>query len=54
MIGCGGAGSAEDVIGVVERHDADAVACGSLFHYGISPIPALKRAMADSGCEVRL
>jgi cyclase len=53
VIGCGGAGSAEDVIAAVRDDGLDAVACASLFHYGLCPLPDLKDRLAAAGIEVR-
>lgn len=53
VIGCGGAGKAGDVIAAVRDDGLDAVACASLFHYGLCPLPALKDALSVAGIEVR-
>lgn len=53
VIGCGGAGSARDVTAVIAEDHLDAVACASLFHYGLCPLPQLKSALAAAGIEVR-
>lgn len=53
VIGCGGAGKAGDVIAAVRDDGLDAVACASLFHYGLCPLPALKDALSAAGIEVR-
>jgi cyclase len=54
VIACGGAGSAEDVISAIAPGYADAVCCASIFHYGLCPVPELKKAIARTGREVRL
>jgi cyclase len=53
VIGCGGAGRAEDVIAAVADDGLDAVACASLFHYGLCPLPGLKDRLAAAGHDVR-
>jgi cyclase len=53
VIACGGAGSAEDVATCVRAADVDAVACATLFHYGLVPLPALKSHLAVAGLVVR-
>jgi imidazole glycerol-phosphate synthase subunit HisF len=53
IIGCGGAGRAEDVIAAVADDGLDAVACASLFHYGLCPLPSLKDRLAAAGHDVR-
>ena len=53
VIGCGGAGSARDVIEAVECDRLDAIACASLFHYGRCSIPELKAALAGAGIAIR-
>lgn len=53
VIACGGAGSPEDVVGVVRDGKADAVALARLLHNRQSDIPAVKRALATAGVEVR-
>ena len=52
VIAAGGAGCTDDVVRAV-RAGADAVAVGSLLHYGDSDVPALKHALRDNGWEVR-
>lgn len=54
VIACGGAGTARHVVDAIKSTGADAVACGALFHYGLSSVAGLKKALADSGIEVRL
>ena len=53
VIGCGGAGNADHVIGAIKGDDLDAVACASLFHYGHAPVPALKDALEAADIPVR-
>lgn len=53
VIASGGAGTKEHFREVIEEADASAVLAASLFHYGILPIPELKRYLAESGIPVR-
>lgn len=53
VIGCGGAGGPKDVIMAVREDQLDAVACASLFHYGLCPPRTLKEELAATGIEVR-
>ncbi len=53
VIGCGGAASATDVVKAVEESKLDAIACASLFHYGLCPLPELKSALSGAGIVVR-
>lgn len=53
VIACGGVGSVDHVIDVVERTGIDAVACASVLHYGLCSIPEMKRALAGKGVPVR-
>ncbi|MBD5560821.1 MAG: imidazole glycerol phosphate synthase subunit HisF [Clostridia bacterium] len=53
VIASGGAGTREHFRDVIEEADASAVLAASLFHYGILPIPELKRYLADCGIPVR-
>ena len=52
VIAAGGAGSADDLV-LAAKNGADAVAVGSMLHYGDSGVPALKRWLLDGGVEVR-
>ena len=53
VIGCGGAGSAADVVAAIKEDHLDAIACASLFHYDLCPMPALKQALAEAEIPVR-
>jgi cyclase len=53
VIACGGAGNAMDVCALLNRSGCDAACCASIFHYGICPIPDLKRALHQQGLTVR-
>ncbi|MBJ26627.1 MAG: imidazole glycerol phosphate synthase subunit HisF [Rhodospirillaceae bacterium] len=53
VIGCGGAGSPDDIIDAVKKDDLDAVACASLFHYGHSSPIELRRALKESDIITR-
>lgn len=50
----GGVGQAAHIIDFLKSPRADAICCGSLFHYGLCSLPKLKRIIADAGYEVRL
>lgn len=52
IIAAGGAGSADDLV-LAAQNGADAVAVGSLLHYGKASIPEFKSRLRDSGVEVR-
>ena len=54
VIASGGAGSVEDIRRVLTEGCADAALAASIFHYGQIPIPALKRALFESGINVRI
>lgn len=54
VIGSGGAGTGDHVIEALDQRVVDAVACASIFHYGICPVPDLKRLIAASGQEIRV
>lgn len=53
VIGCGGAGNAEDVVFAVRDARLDAIACASVFHFDTTPLPAMKTALANAGIRVR-
>lgn len=53
VIGSGGAGAAEHVADAIVSDDLDAVACASLFHYDLCPLPTLKQQLASAGLAVR-
>lgn len=52
VICCGGAGSGEDLARAA-REGADALACGSVLHYGKETVQSLKAALRRQGVEVR-
>ena len=54
VIASGGAGSAEDIAEVLTAGKADAALAASIFHYGETTIPEIKRYLSDRGIEVRL
>jgi len=54
VIAAGGAGTADHVIELLSVPRADAVCCGSLFHYEHSTLPELKQAIQAAGYGVRL
>ena len=52
VICCGGAGSGEDLAQAAQA-GADALACGSVLHYGKETVQSLKAALRRQGVEVR-
>ena len=54
VISSGGAGSAADIAAVLSEGKADAALAASIFHYGDVTISSLKRALLESGIEVRI
>ena len=54
VIASGGAGSIEDIRRVLTEGRADAALAASIFHYGQIPIPELKRALKETGINVRI
>lgn len=54
LIISGGAGKQQDVIDIAKVVDFDAVALGTMLHYKNADIQAIKRALSESGVEVRL
>ena len=53
VIASGGAGNSGDVIELFSAPHAEAACCGSIFHYDLCPLPALKNALESSGIDVR-
>jgi len=53
VIACGGAGKPADVVEVVRRGKADAVAMARMLHYGHFDVASIKTALSDAGVEVR-
>lgn len=53
LIVAGGCGKPEHITELLRHVDVDAVACGSLFHYGWSDVRSVKRTLADAGFSVR-
>jgi imidazole glycerol-phosphate synthase subunit HisF len=53
VIACGGAGKPGDVVELLSPRRCDAVACASLFHYGLCGIQELKNAISATGLLVR-
>ncbi|MDC1122011.1 imidazole glycerol phosphate synthase cyclase subunit [Nitrospinaceae bacterium] len=53
IIASGGAGSPKHVAEIIEKGCADAVACASIFHYGICPLTDLKKFLIDARLAVR-
>ena len=54
VIAASGAGSLGDIRDVVEQGRPDAVAVGSMLHYGIATIDGIKRYLRDQGVDVAL
>lgn len=54
VIASGGAGSIDDIVKVLTEGRADAALAASIFHYGEIAIPELKKALRESGIDVRL
>lgn len=54
VIGCGGAGSVDDVARAATDDGLDAVACAGLFHYNVLSVTDMKAGLADRNVEVRL
>lgn len=54
VIACGGAGRPQDIIDVIEKSQADAVACAHIFHYKKHSIQEIKEALKKEGIGVRL
>jgi cyclase len=53
VIGSGGAGRPEHVATAIRDDGVDAIACASLLHYDICPLPRLKNDLAGRGIETR-
>jgi cyclase len=54
VIASGGAGNLDHLVEAVEKADADAVLCASIFHYGQYTVREAKEHMRDAGIPVRL
>ena len=54
VIASGGAGNLDHLVEAVERADADAVLCASIFHYGQYTVREAKERMRAAGIPVRL
>jgi imidazole glycerol-phosphate synthase subunit HisF len=54
VIASGGAGRLEHLSEAIERADADAVLCASIFHYGTYSVREAKEHLRDAGIPVRL
>jgi cyclase len=53
LVASGGAGSLAHFVDVFREADVDGALAASVFHDRSIAIPALKRALADAGIEVR-
>jgi len=54
IIGCGGAGSTNNIVETLQSVDIDGVAVASILHYGITTVDALKKDIYSSGIPVRV
>ena len=54
VIASGGAGKREHFRDVLTEGHADAALAATLFHFGIMPVPELKRWLAEEGVPVRM
>jgi imidazole glycerol-phosphate synthase subunit HisF len=54
VIASGGAGTAKHVLDLAREGVADAIACASIFHYGSTPVPALRHELSAGGIPVRV
>lgn len=54
VVACGGVGSVADIDSGLKRGILSGVACASILHYGVVPLPALKQGLRMLGREVRL
>jgi cyclase len=54
VIASGGAGRLEHLSQAIERAEADAVLCASIFHYGTYTVREAKEHLRDAGIPVRL
>jgi imidazole glycerol-phosphate synthase subunit HisF len=54
VIASGGAGRLEHLSEAIERANADAVLCASIFHYGTYSVREAKEHLRDAGIPVRL
>lgn len=54
VVASGGAGSVEHLVEAIVQGGAAAVLAASIFHFGHTSIPAVKRALAARGVAVRL
>ena len=53
LIGCGGAGDADQIVDAIKGDGVDAVACASIFHYEQWPVRTLKSTLGKAGIPVR-
>lgn len=54
VIASGGAGSAQDIVRVLDDGKADAALAASIFHYGETTVGKLKKELKEKGIDVRL
>ena len=54
VVASGGAGGPGHLYDVLTEGNADAALAASIFHFGLHPVPAVKRYLADRGVAVRV
>lgn len=54
VIASGGAGSAQDIVRVLDEGKADAALAASIFHYGETTVGKLKKELKEKGIDIRL
>ena len=52
VIACGGCGSAEQIEELLKVAPVSAVACASIFHYDLCPIPQVKKHLLSRGVSI--
>lgn len=53
VIACGGVGSSQHIIEVIQKTHVGAVACASILHYNISDVPSIKKDLKKANICVR-
>jgi cyclase len=53
VVASGGPGRPEHVVAALKDGEADAIALGTLLHFGLADVPAVKTAVRDAGIPVR-
>lgn len=54
VVASGGAGSAKDFLDVFQKTKVSAALAAGVFHYGILPIPELKKYLQNNGVDMRV